>query len=660
MIPDPFGGISQSLWPNTETQMGSTNWDSWDARSSNVMTWPRDWSSATMSRATSPLISASDTFPLPHRSTASHQPAIIPGTWIANTESSLSRSVALIWSGWFSLSQSRLNAAADLPAALIPNTLLAVLSNRWDGKSQNSSCSDRTVLLTVVPGVDNGVSGGGADWVRALGGDTSKVDRRGLGSRQFLGQSIVEGVVVDGSGNGVTDGATNGREQRHQRKHHRNTFLVGSSHNGHLLANNKHSSGKGNEDLTHDDVTDVRGVLTTEVDQQTTSQDLQWKSKEQTSVLEVLGDTHVKTKDWRPETRTNIENLQHVTGVSDTQVVNDKNEVVVVQIPAVETDVVDGSQNTSSNDGRISEQLVFDEVNLGSPFLPSSKDWEQAATNDDHGNELSGVVSGSSVSLQREWKQEQNEGSHEDESTNDIKLVEVVLDGLPVSSARVAWFDHTELDSLDVVVFEHTSKRKKDKRHHNGENTETPSPSSCFQDGFCSERTSESGTDEWGTGESESESPVSKTAGISDENVEDEVDGIQVDTNEDNESLGTSPDVEHFTNWKLQNTTNDSCQNVSSTNGRGSNETGISVRHHGSSDGLLQSKHEVTHPNPGVGGVDSPFRPDHQSTFNGLDTLWSVGANLANGIVKSSLLAFWVGDDHLLLLRSNNGRRNVV
>ena len=138
--------------------------------------------------------------------------------------------------------------------------------------------------------------------------------------------------------------------------------------------------------MAHDDVTDV-GILSTEVNHQTSTENLQGKSKEEAGPLEVLGVSDPNTEDDTPEGRSDVVDLGHVTSVGDSQVVDDVNEVVEVQVPRVEAEVQDSSKTASSKDCALLEELPADEVSTGGKSLPGSEGGEEEDTDDDHGDE---------------------------------------------------------------------------------------------------------------------------------------------------------------------------------------------------------------------------------------------------------------------------------
>lgn len=201
--------------------------------------------------------------------------------------------------------------------------------------------------------------------------------------------------------------------------------MVGSSHDSHILTNDESSARKGNEDLAHDDVANA-AIVATEIDGQACSQEHERKTKEQTGVLEVLGVADVKTEDNRPEARADVVDLAHVSGVRDGKVVDHNDKVVVVQIPRIEAEVDDRGQAAGTKNGTLLEEFPADELDTCELCFPSSKDEEQEESDDNHGDEGGAVVSSSTVGFQAEWQQEQDESGHQQETANDVKLVNVV------------------------------------------------------------------------------------------------------------------------------------------------------------------------------------------------------------------------------------------
>ncbi|KAG7844380.1 hypothetical protein KL941_003756 [Ogataea angusta] len=411
------------------------------------------------------------------------------------------------------------------------------------------------------------------------------------------------------------------------------------------------------ENLAHDDVADV-GVLAPEADHKTAAEEQQRQTEAQTGVFEVFGDTHVDSKEWRPEARADVVDLGHITGVLDAQVINHNDETVVVEVPAVETEVAERSEHTGAQDSPVSEQLVSDEVRLGKPLLPDGKHREQQHADNDHGNERGRLVGGPTVGLEREWKQKQGEGRHENECSHDVELVEVVHRGLPSSSSGVAFLQNAHLDGLQLVEFEHECEREEHARHHNGKDPVAPSPGCNIEDRLGGQRAGESGADERSRRKRKRKRSVSETAGVGKEHVHDQVDGVitdpvqhitgsvrvrvvarsknnqtqQVDTHKHNKALGTAPDVQGLTDRQLQHAAHDGCQDSRGADFGSFGEIRVRIRHHGGSDGLLQRQHEETHPDPRVGGVHGPFRPDHGGGLDGLQAFWGVGADFARAV----------------------------
>lgn len=111
--------------------------------------------------------------------------------------------------------------------------------------------------------------------------------------------------------------------------------------------------------------------------------------------------------------------------------------------------------------------------------------------------------------------------------------MEVVDDGL--RSRATAWVAlvQSHLLRLERVHLEHNRKRCEDEEVDDGEGSKTPSPSSSSdfvgQEGVCRQRASESCADERRRSKGKCQSSVSQTKGISDEDVQDQVDGIVSD-----------------------------------------------------------------------------------------------------------------------------------
>lgn len=113
--------------------------------------------------------------------------------------------------------------------------------------------------------------------------------------------------------------------------------------------------------------------------------------------------------------------MSHVACVGDAEGVGDFDVVVVLEIPGIETEVEDGGETAGSEDGALADEFPADEMYAGEVAFPDVEDGEEADSDDDHGDEGGGLEVGATVRLEGEWEEEENEGKHEQDATDDCK-----------------------------------------------------------------------------------------------------------------------------------------------------------------------------------------------------------------------------------------------
>jgi hypothetical protein len=133
-------------------------------------------------------------------------------------------------------------------------------------------------------------------------------------------------------------------------------------------------------------------------------------------------------------------------------------ELVEVQIPAVEAELDGDGDHAGSDDGALPKQLPSNKVGAGAILLPDGEDWEKQHADDNHGDESGTAVTDTSVGLQAERQKEEHKGGHEDQSADDIELVEVVREGLTHVSAASLGCEQALLLRLPFVIFEQESE----------------------------------------------------------------------------------------------------------------------------------------------------------------------------------------------------------
>lgn len=456
-------------------------------------------------------------------------------------------------------------------------------------------------------------------------------------------QRIGEGVGVDGGSDGVADCTAETVEEAQDREHHGDAFAVRRGHDGHVRADDQRAAAEGDEDLAHDHVADVAVVAcTTEMDHEARAEDKEGQAEEETGVFEVFGETDPDTEDDAPEARADVVDLAHVAGHRDREVVHHQAEVVEVQVPAVEAEVGDCRETAGAQHGAFFEEVVADEVHAGTPFLPSSEDEEQAEADNHHGDEASGFVLCAAVLLKTKREEQKNPCGHQEASTNDctvriilkitrkmikrltIKFMDIVNDGLKHRPTTGFPLVKTHLLCLSLVELEDNSQRSKDERLDNGKRAIRPPPGAHLQERLTSQWTRKRRTDKRRTGKSKCKSPIPQPGRISHENLQNEIDGVvadpvqdvsgsvgvgavaggqdyqaqDVDADEDEIALGTTPDVDCFGNGQFDHTADDTVQDVGGTDLGGGCKAAVGLVDDIAADGGLQSQREETHPNP--------------------------------------------------------------
>lgn len=102
----------------------------------------------------------------------------------------------------------------------------------------------------------------------------------------------------------------------------------------------------------------------------------------------------------------------------------------------------------------------------------------------------------------------------------------------------------------------------------------------------------------------------------------------QIDDDKEEEALGTAPDVENPSDGQLDDATNDAGKDVGGLKLRCGLEGGIGIYVEGTGCTLLEGQHEEADPDPSIGAVDSPFRPDESGGLGLLNTKGSMGGDV--------------------------------
>lgn len=182
----------------------------------------------------------------------------------------------------------------------------------------------------------------------------------------------------------------------------------------------------------------------------------------------------------------------------------------------------------------------------------------------------------------------------------------------------------TQLLRLLLIVLEDKGERRKDERLNDGKRTIRPTPARHVDVRLSRPRANKSSADKRRASKGERKSTVPQTGGISDEDLQDQINGIisnpvenvtggvgvgvvaggqdnqtqNVDTDEDQVTLSTAPDVDSLGDGELQHTTDDTVQDVGGTDLGGGREAAVGFVDDVAVDGGVEGQHEETDPNP--------------------------------------------------------------
>ena len=357
--------------------------------------------------------------------------------------------------------------------------------------------------------------------------------------------------------------------------------MAASSKSGDLVAGDESTTGERNENLAHDDVTNVT-VWTTEVDHETRAEDVDWY-EDNGNPLVAVGVAKEKTDNDTPEARANVVNVGDVTSIGKTESVYNLKEGGKVEIPAVEGDVEREDGQSGTTDGAVDEQTPWDEwLRCDELFVEGEEDQEDNS-NDDHGDD---IVTTPAIGLgcgNVEWQEEEHQAGKQDDHSTNVKLDEVVLDRLN-GGATMRWCDQESLfASLGLIPQEETYQWQDNDWVDDAEHAKTPSPARSGVQGLSSGWTSKSGSDERGLREREHQSSVPELGSVGNEDLEDVEDAVVSDivddigsgvcghvggaghddqaNNSDSEhngkTFGTTPDINHLSNGQTKDTSDD-------------------------------------------------------------------------------------------------------
>lgn len=266
----------------------------------------------------------------------------------------------------------------------------------------------------------------------------------------MLGELLREDTSPDGSSDGRTDSSADGSEHTLDSEDSGNLLMGGSGHGSHLLTDDKGSPGESDEDLAHDDVSNV-DVWLTKLDHETNTEDGERNTEVKSEPLEVTRPSNVDTDDEGEEARSDTVDVGNITCLSDIKSVDDLEEGGEVTVPDVEFDEENSTKKTSSKDSAVGKKRVFDVSNWCKVFLVNGKESQEHDTENDHADDHRGFPAKSLVRVQVEWEEEERKTTTEEENTEDIELNGVVLNRLEHGSATVSWLDQTILLGLVLI-----------------------------------------------------------------------------------------------------------------------------------------------------------------------------------------------------------------
>ena len=201
-----------------------------------------------------------------------------------------------------------------------------------------------------------------------------------------------------------------------------------------------------------------------------------------------------------------------------------------------------------------------------------------------------------------------------------------MLDGLGGGSTAGLADKEALLRSLALVEFKDDSERNEDEDLDDAKGTDRPPPVIvALVEGIESWRSGEGGADVRRAGKGKGKGTVLQPRRIGDEDVHDEVDGIEanpvedvaggiaigtlacsendhtneVDGDKDEEALSSTPEVECLGNGQLQNTTDDVGEDTGRRDLGSGSEGGICVLCRVIEDGGLEGEGEEADPDPG-------------------------------------------------------------
>jgi hypothetical protein len=180
-----------------------------------------------------------------------------------------------------------------------------------------------------------------------------------------------------------------------------------------LHADNEDATSDRNEDLGHDEITDVSSRLA-KVDHQALGEDVKRKTDPQ-KPLEVSGFTDTPANKEQEETRNNAEGVVDITGLGNGKVVDNLQEGGKVAVPAVVRNLISHIQEACANNSSVGQEVELQERHWGKKELIQGEGDQQDESNDKHGNNVARTpaMGGRTSDVEREKEDDQASGKQE-------------------------------------------------------------------------------------------------------------------------------------------------------------------------------------------------------------------------------------------------------
>ncbi|KAI6769281.1 hypothetical protein HG531_010385 [Fusarium graminearum] len=284
---------------------------------------------------------------------------------------------------------------------------------------KESAAGDNHFTLDNPVGINNSISDRSADGVSHLEFHIAvECSSLVLG---ILRKSIVHlpGQVVgpQSARNTKSDGLANGAKHGVESQDNSNLLVSDLGHDGKRSTHGPDTTANTMENLTHDKVPNIVSRLS-EVNEESSAEHTPGDAKNSGPVVSPVPTKEAKCRsDERGENgRSDREGVERVSGSSNTETVNDLEE---------------STEKASTKNGSILEELERNIGNLGIPLLPGSEANKADNTDNKHGDYVVGLPAIGRSCCNVEWCQDQREASNSQDHTDNIKLDEIVFDGLP-------------------------------------------------------------------------------------------------------------------------------------------------------------------------------------------------------------------------------------